>query len=157
MTPSRHALAALAALSLAFVAPSPTPALAQADSVPFFDLSRKPERPDLAGLRTIRFLTEDDYPPFQFLGPDGQLTGFNIDLARAICLELKLACTIQARRWDTLLTALEQGNGDAVIASLADTEEARARVDFSVPLLPFAGALRDTEGVAAYGSDGRRP
>jgi polar amino acid transport system substrate-binding protein len=106
---------------------------AQPDPVPFFDLARKPERPDLAGLRPIRFLTDDDYPPFHFLGPDGQLTGFNVDLARAICAELKLGCTIQPRRWDTLLASLEEGRGDAVIASLADTEAARERVDFSVP------------------------
>jgi polar amino acid transport system substrate-binding protein len=103
------------------------------DVVPFFDISRKPERPDLTGLRAIRFLTDDDYPPFHFPGPDGQLTGFNVDLARAICVELKVACTIQPRRWDTLLASLEEGRGDAVIASLSPSEQARARVDFTVP------------------------
>ena len=133
MSLARRALAACAAVSLALFALGTPTLRSQTDGVPFFDLSRKPERPDLAGLRTIRFLTEDDYPPFHFLGADGQLTGFNVDLARAICFELKLACTIQARRWDTLVGALEQGAGDAVIASLADTEAARARVDFSVP------------------------
>ncbi len=121
------------AAGLALLAHGVPPASAQTGAVPFFDLSRKPDRPDLAGLRAIRFLTDDDYPPFHFLGPDGQLTGFNVDLARAICVELKLACTIQARRWDTLIPVLEQGGGDAIIASLADTEAARARVDFSVP------------------------
>jgi polar amino acid transport system substrate-binding protein len=104
----------------------------QPDSVPFFDLSRKPERPDLSGLRAIRFLTDDDYPPFHFPGPDGQLSGFNVDLARAICLELKVACTIQARRWDTLLSSLEEGRGDAVIASMADSDEARTKADFGI-------------------------
>jgi polar amino acid transport system substrate-binding protein len=119
-----------------FLAASPTghaqSASGQADSVPFFDTSRKPERPDLAGLRAIRFLTDDDYPPFHFPGPDGQLSGFNVDLARAICLELKLACTIQARRWDTLLSSLEEGRGDAVIASIMDSDVARTRVDFGI-------------------------
>ncbi len=133
MSWTRRALAVITAVGLALIALWPLPAAAQTGSVPFFDLSRKPDRPDLAGLRAIRFLTDDDYPPFHFLGPDGQLTGFNVDLARAICMELKLACTIQARRWDTLIPILEQGGGDAVIASLADTEAARARVDFSVP------------------------
>jgi len=104
-----------------------------AENVPFFDPSRKPERPDLTGIRAIRFLTDDDYPPFHFPGPDGQLTGFNVDLARAICTELKIACTIQARRWETLIPSLEEGRGDAVIASLTDREALRARVDFSIP------------------------
>jgi polar amino acid transport system substrate-binding protein len=123
-------------LVAALMAASPTvdaqPVSGQADSVPFFDTSRKPERPDLTGLRAIRFLTDDDYPPFHFPGPDGQLSGFNVDLARAICLELKLACTIQARRWETLLSSLEEGRGDAVIASMTDSDEARARADFGI-------------------------
>jgi polar amino acid transport system substrate-binding protein len=156
VTPARRALAVLAAAALALFALGAALAPAQTGGVPFFDLSRKPDRPDLAGLRTIRFLTDDDYPPFHFLGPDGQLTGFNVDLARAICAELKLACTIQARRWDTLIPVLEQGGGDAVIASLADTEAARARVDFSVPyyrsparfVAPKSSALADASRAA---------
>ncbi len=130
---ARRVLAALVVAGLTLLALGASPASAQSQTPPFFDLSRKPERPDLSGLRTIRFLTDDDYPPFHFPGPDGQLTGFNVDLARAICNELKVACTIQARRWDTLIPVLEQGGGDAIIASLADTEASRSRVDFSVP------------------------
>ncbi len=98
----------------------------------FFDPRARLERPDLSSLRAIRFMSDDDYPPFHFIGPDGQLTGFNIELARLICEELKLPCTIQARRWDTLLTALEQNQGDAVIASLAITPALRQRVQFSL-------------------------
>jgi polar amino acid transport system substrate-binding protein len=108
-------------------------ALAQSISpVPsFFDPKLRLEKPDMAGLTTIRFLTDDDYPPFHFIGKDGQLTGFNIDMARAICDELKLNCTIQARRWDTLQDALEQKQGDAIIASIAATPVLRQRFDFS--------------------------
>ena len=98
----------------------------------FFDLRSRIEKPDLAGIRAIRFMTDDDYPPFHFIGPDGQLTGFNVELARLICEELKLVCTIQARRWDTLLPALEQKEGDAVIASLAMTPALRQRIAFSI-------------------------
>jgi polar amino acid transport system substrate-binding protein len=134
------------------VALAQTPA-SLSDSVPFFDTARKPERPDLTGLRAIRFLTDDDYPPFHFPGLDGQLTGFNVDLARAICIELKLACTIQARRWETLIPSLEEGRGDAVIASLADTEEARTRIDFGIPYYrsPARFVSRNDSGLAAGG------
>jgi polar amino acid transport system substrate-binding protein len=97
------------------------------------DPAKRLERPDLRQIRTIRFLTEEDYPPFNFLGPDGQLTGFNVDLARAICAELKVTCTIQSRRWDNLLDALEQNRGDAVIASLAVTPALRQRFAFTMP------------------------
>src|SRR5262245_61356423 len=80
----------------------------------FWDPRRRPERPDLSRLTVIRFLTETDYPPFNFAGPDGNPQGFNIDLARMLCEELKLACTIQMRRFETLIPALNGNQGDAV-------------------------------------------
>ncbi len=76
-------------------------------------------------------MTEDDYPPFHFRGPTGLPIGFNVDLARAICEELSVACTIQVRRFDTLLPALDAGAGDAVIASIAITPETRTKADFT--------------------------
>jgi polar amino acid transport system substrate-binding protein len=99
----------------------------------FWDPRRRPERPDLSRINGIRFLTEYDYPPFNYAGTDGQPSGFNIDLARAICEEIKVQCTIQARRFDTLLDALNSNGGDAIIASLAVTPEMRRRIDFSDP------------------------
>src|SRR5262245_26016556 len=103
-------------------------------SVPsFWDPRRRPERPDTSRITQIRFLTEFDYPPFNYAGPDGNPVGLNVELARLICEELKLQCTIQLRRFDTLLQALGENRADAVIASLAVTPETRLRVDFSDP------------------------
>lgn len=99
----------------------------------FWDPKHRPERPDLSRLTTIRFLTEDDYPPFDFKGPGGQPIGFNVDLARAICTELKVTCTIQVRRFNTLLDALDKNQGDAVVASIASTPQNRKRADFTDP------------------------
>jgi polar amino acid transport system substrate-binding protein len=104
---------------------------AQVDVPGFWDPKRRPERPEMGRLSAIRFLTEEDYPPFNFRGPGGQPIGFNIDLARGICLELDLTCTIQVRRFDTLLSALEENRGDAIVASLAVTPDLRKRVAFS--------------------------
>jgi polar amino acid transport system substrate-binding protein len=67
----------------------------------------------------IRFLTDNDFPPFNYLDDDNTLTGFNVEIARALCLELAAACDIQARPWDQLLTVLKRGEADAVIASHA--------------------------------------
>ena len=103
-------------------------------SVPgFWDPRRRPERPDLSRINIIRFLTETDYPPFNYAGPDGTPTGFNVDLARLICEEIKVACTVQMRRFDTLIGALNSNNGDAIIASIAATPDMRTRLDFSDP------------------------
>ncbi len=99
----------------------------------FWDPRHRPERPDLSRINLIRFLTETDYPPFDFAGPDGAPAGFNVDLARLICEELKVPCTVQMRRFDTLIKSLDNKSGDAVIASIAETPETRKQVDFSDP------------------------
>jgi polar amino acid transport system substrate-binding protein len=97
----------------------------------FWDPRRRPERPDVSRITLIRFVTEIDYPPFNYAGADGNPSGFNVDFARMICEELKIACTVQMRRFDTLLSALDENRGDAVMASIAATPEIRKRVDFS--------------------------
>ncbi|MGE5366687.1 MAG: transporter substrate-binding domain-containing protein [Betaproteobacteria bacterium] len=99
----------------------------------FWDPRRRPERPDLSRLQSIRFLTELDYPPFNYAGADGNPVGFNVDLARQLCDEIKVACTIQARRFELLLDALDDNRGDAVIASIAITPATRRRADFTDP------------------------
>jgi polar amino acid transport system substrate-binding protein len=113
----------------ASAAPAPPPV-----RVPgFWDPRRRPEKPDLARISVIRFLTETDYPPFNYAGADGNPQGFNIDLARMLCEELRLACTIQMRRFETLIPALNGNQGDAAIASIAATVDIRNRVDFTDP------------------------
>ncbi len=109
------------------------PAAEREPAPSFWDPGLHLERPDLSGLRAIRFLTDDDYPPLDFALADGSLSGFNVDIARAICEELHIGCTIQARRWDTLIDSLETGKGDAVIASISANAAARARIDFTQP------------------------
>ncbi len=114
----------------------------------FWDPRRRPERPDLSRLTSIRFMTEVDYPPFDFAGPDGNPVGFNVDLARMVCEELKVTCTVQMRRFDTLFDSLDGNRGDAAIASIAVSEQTRRRADFSDPYYrPSARfvARRDTQ------------
>ena len=120
----------------------------------FWDPRRRPERPDLSRISIIRFLTETDYPPFNYAGPDGTPAGFNVDLARLICEEIKVACTVQMRRFDTLVASLNSNGGDAVIASIAETPEMRKPGRFQRSLLPHAGALR---GARATSDDDVRP
>src|SRR5215472_9113307 len=122
-----------AALAPPAAAQTPGPKLAAAAVPGFWDPRRRPERPDLGRLSLIRFMTEVDYPPFDYAGQDGNPVGFNVDLARQICEELHLTCTVQMRRFDTLFDALNDNRGDAAIASISVTPESRARADFSDP------------------------
>lgn len=81
----------------------------------------------------IRFLTEGEFPPFNYYDDEGVLSGFNVDLARAICLEVGAACDIKVRAWEELLPALRRGEADAVIAAHHVTAVGLAEVDFSDP------------------------
>jgi polar amino acid transport system substrate-binding protein len=140
--------AGVSALSAQPAASTPAQA-APAVTVPgFWDPKRRLDRPALLPTVVIRFLTETDYPPFNYAGADGNPAGLNVDLARLICEELKVACTVQGRRFDTLLAALGENRGDAVIASLAPTPETRRRADFTDPYYRAAArfvARRDSD------------
>lgn len=125
-----------AALAVALPLPSGTTIGAPANILQapsFSDPNLRLDKPDLTGIRAIRFLTSDDYPPLNFAIGNGALTGFNVEIAHAVCEELEIGCTIQARRFDTLIDSLVTGKGDAVVASIAATPESRARIDFSQP------------------------
>src|SRR3954469_17043371 len=101
--------------------PRPNAAVPASDpfAVPgFWDPRRRPERPDLSRITGIRFLTEFDYPPFNFTGPDGNPAGFHVGLGRSLCDEIKVTCTVQMRRFETLVDAITSNRGDAIIASL---------------------------------------
>ncbi len=98
-----------------------------------FDVFAQEDIPDYGALRQIRFLTESDYPPLHFLRSDGELAGFNVDVARALCLELNVQCTVQPWRWDKLNEALALNAGDAIIASVRPTQETAAIQIYSVP------------------------
>ncbi len=129
-----RAVGALALLFVAAVSSGASRAQPKDQSVfipGFWDPKHRPEKPDTSRMGVVRFMTEDDYPPFNFKGPNGQVTGFNVDLARALCAELSLTCTIQVRRFNTLLDALDKNLGDAVIASIAITPQNRERADFT--------------------------
>lgn len=131
------------------------PLCAQTIPVPkFFDPRERFERPHLTNLPRLRFLTTVDFPPFNYIDRNGQLSGYNIDLARAICSELKVedVCQIEALPWDEMIARLNQGGGDAVIAGLAPTAENRAELAFTRPYMRFPARF-----VALQGADPAEP
>lgn len=102
-----------------------------------FDARERLPRPDLSNLVRLRILTSVDFPPFNFADQVGRLSGFNVDLAREVCLELKIEakCQIQALPFAELEEALANRAGEAVIAGIAITQERRGKFSFSRPYL----------------------
>jgi polar amino acid transport system substrate-binding protein len=115
-----------------------------------------------AGRRNVlRVLTDADYPPFNYVDELGQLTGFNIDFARSICVELEVSCDIKTIAWDDLLPTLDRGDGDAVIASISASPGTLTQADFTLPYYFMTGrfAVRKAgpvPDISPVGLEGRK-
>ncbi len=81
--------------------------------------------------KKIRIGVEGAYPPFSEVGTDGKLKGFDIDMAMAFCAEMKAECTLVSQEWDGMIPALQARKFDAIIASMAITEERKQVVNFT--------------------------
>lgn len=99
--------------------------------------TQKPAKPDISQRAQIRFLTGTDFAPFNSLSPEGRLSGYNVDLIRAICQELAITtrCQIEARPWNELLPALQNNETDALIAGQTPDRLKRAAFSFTQPYL----------------------
>lgn len=97
----------------------------------------------------VRFLTTDDFPPFNYVDDEGVLTGLNVDLARAICLEIGAACDIKARAWDELFLGLKRGDADAVIAAHTLDGPSVANIDFTDRYFQTPGRFAGQTGTEA--------
>ncbi|MBU0533325.1 MAG: ABC transporter substrate-binding protein/permease [Candidatus Omnitrophica bacterium] len=73
------------------------------------------------------------YPPFSFYSQEGELVGFDVDVAEKIAQYLDRDLNIVTTEWDGILAGLLSGRYDAIIGSMAITLEREASVNFSHP------------------------
>ncbi len=82
---------------------------------------------------SIRIATEGAFPPFNTIDDKGQPQGFDVDIARALCAQMKADCEIVTQDWDGIIPGLLAKKYDAIIASMSITPERLEAVAFSDP------------------------
>ena len=94
-------------------------------------------------LQTLRFITVDGFAPFSAFDNQGILRGVHVELAKAICGELKktTTCTLQAIAFEDIESQLISGQADVALAGLVPTAQTRKNLAFSIPYFRFASKL----------------
>lgn len=84
-----------------------------------------------AAENTLRIAIQGAFPPFSMLTGAGERSGFDVDIATALCLELNAQCEFIETGFADLIPGLQNKEFDAVIASLSITEKRRKLVAFT--------------------------
>ncbi len=94
----------------------------------------------------IRIGVEGAYPPFSAVTTSGELIGFDIDIANALCAEIGAECSLVQQDWDGIIPALLARKYDAIIASMSITEERKKKVAFSKKYYNTPGRFAQPKG-----------
>ena len=76
---------------------------------------------------------DSDFPPFAYVGPDGQPAGFDVDAIDWIAKQAGFKVTHQPMEWSGIVASLQNGKIDMIASGLSLTEERAAQINFSQP------------------------
>lgn len=96
----------------------------------------------------LKVAIDPTYEPFTYKTSDGKPTGFDVDIANAICAEMKRNCVFVEQVWDSMIPGLQARKYDVVISSLSITDERKRVIDFSDRYYKTPSAIVVKKGTA---------
>lgn len=96
--------------------------------------------------QTLVVGTSADYEPFEYVGDNGEFTGFDIELMEEVAARMDRQLEWQDIAFDGLIGALQTDKIDAIIAAMSATPEREEEVDFTDPYFIGADAIIVAEG-----------
>lgn len=102
-----------------------------------------------AEMKELRIGTDATYEPFEYKAPDGKLVGFEIDLANALCAEMKRRCVFIESPWDGIVPSLLAKKYDVIMSGMTVTDQRRKTVAFSDKItdIPYRVVVKTGAGL----------
>ncbi len=101
-----------------------------------------------AQAKDITFAMEPSYPPFELTNEKGEIIGFDVDVANAICKEIQATCHFKSQAFDALIPSLKAKRFDAAISAIDITEARAKQVSFSDPYYDSSASFIGMKGKA---------
>jgi ABC-type amino acid transport substrate-binding protein len=83
--------------------------------------------------QALRVLVLDDAPPLSYRDKSGQLTGFNVEIVRAVCREIRARCQFEVTTQGAVVDAVAQGKAEIAGVGLQETPERQGKLIFAKP------------------------
>ena len=100
---------------------------------------------------SIRIGTEGAYPPWNAKDESGKLIGFEVELAKWLCIYMKHDCTVVEQDWDGMIPGLIMRKYDAIMAGMSITDERLKTINFSQGYADEVASLAVMQGSSLQG------
>ena len=94
-----------------------------------------------AGPKTIIFASDATYPPMQYMNEQKEIVGFEVDVIKAAAEKGGFKAEFKNVAWDGIFAGLAAGKYDAISSSVSITDERKATMDFSEPIMAIEQIL----------------
>ncbi len=109
---------------------------------------------------SLRIANEGAYPPFNSITADGELMGFDVDIAKALCEKMGVEPEFVVQDWNGIITGLLAKKYECIISSMSITDERKKKVAFTDPYYQVPARFVTLKGsglkISREGLEGKR-